>query len=105
MVSITSIDQLDATPHAIAFPGKDPKTVRLLLERGESVPAHRHPNSDVVLYLVSGEIELELDDESHRLEAGDIVHFDGAQDISPTAHEDSIALIILSPKSEATDPG
>lgn len=98
MVTITSIDELEGAPHANAFPNKEPKTIRLKLEAGESVPAHRHPGRDIVLYLVSGEIELDLDNAAHPVEAGDIVRFDGAQDISPTAIENSVALIVLSSK-------
>lgn len=100
MVTITSIDQLTGAPHANAFPRKEPKTIRLKLEAGESVPAHSHPGRDIVLYLISGEIELELDDSPHLVEAGDIARFDGALEISPRANENSTALIVLSPKSE-----
>lgn len=105
MATITPIDQLDATPHAVVFPGEEPKTIRLSLTAGESVPSHRHPDREVVLYLIAGGLELELDGACHRLETGDIAHFDGAQDISPTATDDSIAIIILSPKGENPESG
>lgn len=100
MISKTSFDQLEATPHANAFPQKEPKIIRLKLEAGESVATHSHPGRDIVLFLLSGEIELRLDGTPHLVEAGDIVHFDGDQDILPTANEYSIALLVLSSKSD-----
>jgi len=73
----------------------DPKTVRLALDAGESVPPHRHPETDIVFHLLSGTLDLNLGNETHRLTAGDVARFDGEQDISPAAIEDSEALLVL----------
>jgi len=100
MTTIRTLDELDGQPHANVFPDREPKTVRLALDAGESVPAHSHPGRDIVLYLVEGRVELRLGDRTHEVTAGDIVRFEGDQDISPRAIEPSVALIVLAPRSE-----
>ncbi len=97
-VEVTDVDELTETPHAEVFETRDPRTVRLHLDAGESVPAHQHPDSMVVLYVRSGALELGLGDDTYNLEAGDAVRFDGAQDVSPHALEDAEALVVFAPK-------
>lgn len=72
-----------------------PKTVSLELAAGESVPPHQHPEMNIVFHLLSGTLDLELGAESHRLTAGDVARFDGEQEISPVAVDDSEALLVL----------
>jgi quercetin dioxygenase-like cupin family protein len=98
---IRHLDDLDAEPHANPFPNTEPKTVRLALDEGDSVPAHSHPGRDIVFYLVEGEVELTLGDETHHVTAGDVARFDGDQDIAPTALADSTALIVLAANEDA----
>lgn len=100
MTTIHTLDELDGQPHANVFPDREPKTVRLSLDADESVPAHSHPGRDIVLYLVEGEVELQLGDRTHDLTAGEIARFEGEQEISPRAVEPSVALIVLAPRSE-----
>jgi len=97
---IRDLDALDGEPHANPFPDTEPKTVRLRLDEGESVPAHTHPGRRIVLYLVDGEIELALGEDTHRVTAGDVARFDGDQEIEPRAIQDSTALIVLASRSE-----
>ena len=104
MVTIESIEQLEGTPHANVFPTDEPKTIRLTLSEGEQVEPHDHPDREIILYLISGELELRLGEDSYRVNKGDVVHFDGAQDISPSANKDSTALLVLAPKSEEPTP-
>jgi quercetin dioxygenase-like cupin family protein len=92
---IRNLDNLEAEPHANPFPDTEPKTVRLTLDEGDSVPAHSHPGRDIIFYLIEGEIELTLGDETYQVTAGDVARFDGDQDIAPEALADSTALIIL----------
>lgn len=72
-----------------------PRTVHLTLSADESVPPHRHPETGVVFYLRSGTLDLRLDEETHRLTAGELVRFDGSREIAPTAVEASEALVFL----------
>jgi uncharacterized protein (DUF2249 family) len=94
-----SLDDLDDEPHADVFPGKTPKTVRLSLATGECVPAHDHPDRTVLFHLLSGKMDLQLDGETHRVEAGDVVRFGGESEVQPTAVDPSTALIVLAPRT------
>lgn len=99
MTRIEHLPGLDAAPHANVFPEHEPKTVKLALDAGERVPEHDHPNREIVLYLIDGALRLALDGEPHALEAGDVVRFDGDQDISPVAEVPSTALLVLARRS------
>jgi len=100
MTTIRTLSELEGQPHANVFPDAEPKTIRLTLPEGESVPAHDHPDREIVLYLVEGAVELQLGDETHDLTAGDVARFDGDQEISPRAVRDSTALIVLATRSD-----
>lgn len=100
MPEFCSLDDLDATPHARPFPGEEPTVVRLSLAAGERVPPHRHPDRQVVCHVLTGEVELDLGEEAYDLSAGDLARFDGDQDISPRALEDSEALLVLAHRVE-----
>ena len=100
MTQITALEDVAATPHASPFPDGEPNVVRLALDAGEGVAPHRHPERRIVCYLLSGRMRLELDDESHELVSGDVTRFDGDQDISPQAIEDSEALLVLARRAD-----
>jgi quercetin dioxygenase-like cupin family protein len=100
MTTIHTLDDLDGQPHANVFPDDEPKTIRLTLDEGEGVPAHDHPDREIVFYLVDGAVSLELGEETHEMTAGDVARFDGNQQIAPTALEASTALIVLAPRSD-----
>lgn len=95
MTDIETLERLEETPHENVFPGSEPKTIRLALSDGESVPPHTHPDRDIVFYLLEGSVELTLGETTHELSAGQIARFEGEQEISPEATEDSVALIVL----------
>jgi len=95
MVETASLEDLTETPREVAFPGEEPRTIRLTLDAGEEVPAHRHPDREIVVYAVSGRLDVRVDGESNVLEAGELLRFDGRQEVSPTAEEDSTALLVL----------
>jgi quercetin dioxygenase-like cupin family protein len=90
-VSLSTLDGDGRTP---VFEG-DPRTVRLALAAGESVPPHRHPGQQILFSVHEGEFDLDLGSETLSLSAGEIARFDGAQDISPTAVTDAVALVVL----------
>lgn len=95
MPTVTSLDDLDAAPHATMFDGAEPRTIRLSLDAGESVDEHSHPGRSIVIYVIDGAIDLSLDGDVYDLEAGDAIQFDGDQQVSPEAREDSTALVVL----------
>jgi quercetin dioxygenase-like cupin family protein len=92
------LDELDGAPHAVVFEHDAPRTIRLTLESDQQLPAHRHPDTDIVCHLVEGELDLALDGESHRLGAGDLLRFSGDREIAPTAIEDSVAVLVFAPQ-------
>jgi len=100
MPELTDLATLSETPHAEVFDRREPRTVRLQLDAGESVPPHTHPGTDVVLHLLSGHLEVTLDDETYDVEAGELLQFGGNSEASPRAVEDSTAVIVLAPAVE-----
>ena len=100
MTDTVALDDLTETPREVAFPGAEPRTVRLSLDAGEEVPAHRHPEREIVVHLVSGRLDVRIDGESNRLEPGDLLRFDGRKEVSPRAEEDSTALLVLARRAD-----
>jgi quercetin dioxygenase-like cupin family protein len=100
-VERANLPSLDGEPHANAFPTSEPKTIRLTLDAGERVDPHTHPGRDIVLYVVNGAIDLELDGDAHALSMGDVARFDGEREISPVAQEPSTALVVLTRRAES----
>ncbi|MFC7139126.1 cupin domain-containing protein [Halosimplex aquaticum] len=88
------LPDLEGDGRGVLFEG-EPKTVRLALDAGDRVPPHQHPDRDIVCYVVDGELEMTLGDETVDLVSGDAARFSGDQDISPEAREDSVALLVL----------
>lgn len=99
MTTVRTLSALDGEPHARVFPDAEPKTIRLTLAADEEIPAHTHPDREIVLYLVSGKLALRVGDEVDTLEAGDVARFDGERVVSPRAIEASTALLVLAPRA------
>lgn len=99
MVETTRLDALTGSPHATVF-AEEPRTIRLTLEAGESVPEHRHPEATPLIHVVEGELDVAVDGETHALTAGELLRFDGRKSVSPTAREDSVAVVVLAPRDE-----
>lgn len=97
MVDITAIDDLEETPHAEVFERREPRTVRLQLAADQRIPRHQHPGTNIVLYLLEGQLELTLDDEEYSLSTGDLIRFSGDCEISPYAIEESKAVLVFAP--------
>ena len=94
---LVCLSELDRRPHAVVFEHDAPRTIRLTLDAGQQLPAHHHPSTNIVLHLLDGELDLALDGESYALTAGDLIRFSGEHEISPTAVEDSVALLVFAP--------
>ena len=96
-VERASVPDLEGEPHAEVF-AEGPRTVRLRLDAGESVAEHRHPGTDVLLYVVDGRLDVAVGGESHALVSGDTIRFDGDRAVSPRAEKPTTALVVLSPR-------
>jgi len=99
-VETAALDDLTERPHEVVFEGAEPRVVRLALDADETVPAHTHPEREVVVYLISGRLDVRVDGESNVLEPRDLLRFDGRQEVSPSAESDSTALLVLAPRSD-----
>lgn len=99
MTTVRRLADVEGQPHANLFPDAEPKTIRLTLSEDEEVAPHSHPDREIVFYLVDGAIELRFGEETHDLTTGDIVRFDGDQEVAPRAIEDSTALIVLAKRT------
>ena len=97
MSDVVPVLDLEGEPHAEVF-ADGPRTVRLRLGTDESVPPHRHPGNDVLLYVLEGRFELSIDEASHELVTGDAVRFDGDREVSPRAEEPTTALVVFAPR-------
>lgn len=93
----TTIDELEKTPHAEVFEERKPRAVRLQLNADERVPAHTHPRTNIVLYLLSGHLDLSLDGKTYHLRGGDAMRFSGEREIEPHAVDRSTALVVFAP--------
>lgn len=89
-----ALDGVEGDGRTPLFEG-DPRTVHVALDQGESIPAHQHPGTDILFQVLDGTVDLTLDEESLRLDAGEMARFDGDQDISPAAVTDTEALVVL----------
>lgn len=96
---LTALDDLEAEPHARLFEN-EPTTIRLSLAAGEEIAPHQHPDRQIVFHLLEGALTATVGDEEYDLEPGDVARFDGDQDISPRAREDSTALLVLAPRTD-----
>lgn len=103
MPEITALKELTKTPHAEVFDRQEPRTVRLQLDAGEQMPPHTHPGTDIVLYLVSGHLELWLDDDCHEMTPEQLARFSGEREISPHALEPSTAIVVFAPAVDTNE--
>ena len=97
MADVVSLSDLESVPHATVFEEPPARTVRLELAADQRVPAHSHPDTVIVLHLVSGQLELRLDEDHLELAAGDIVRFSGNREIAPRAITDAAAVLVFCP--------
>lgn len=93
----STISALSEKPHAEVFETRQPRTVRLELDEGEHIPAHTHPGTNIVLHLLSGHLDVSLDDEHYDVQAGELLRFSGEREIEPAAVEESTAIIVFAP--------
>ena len=73
--------------------------VEFRLESGATLPRHSHPHEQTG-YLVSGQMELTIGDEVHKMVAGDSWCIPGEVEHNAVAHADSVAIEVFSPVRE-----
>jgi len=97
MPDVQTLADLSGEPHATVF-ADAPRTVRLSLAAGESLPEHDHPGVDVLLVGLEGHLTVEIDGEPYDVRENDVLRVAGERRIEPRAREDSTALVILAPR-------
>lgn len=93
-----TLEDLEGSSRLRVFDG-EPQTIKLALDAGERIPPHRHPDRQIVLHLLEGRLRLTVGNDDHEVEAGELVRFDGNQDISPEALEESTAVLVLAKRT------
>jgi len=97
MVTRRTLADLDGDErHATVF--DDPRTVRLALSAGESVPPHSHPEAVVLLHVLDGSLDATIGGDPYAFRAGELVRFDGFEEIALTATVDTTAIVVLTPR-------
>ncbi len=70
----------------------------LNLKPGQALPVHKHENASLVMHVLSGSGEIQINDEVEKLVKGSVVSAKGEDDFSiPTVNEDMSIFIIISP--------
>ncbi len=82
----------------IVFADENTLAFILNLKAGQSLPAHKHENSTVVLLVLSGSGEIRINDEDERVEVNSVVQAKGEDDFSiPVVTEDMSLFVTISP--------
>lgn len=55
--------------------GGDYYTFEVVTPPGVGVPPHVHQHEDEIIYILEGEFEFQIGDQTHQVEAGALVHF------------------------------
>lgn len=70
--------------------------VHMKLEEGQTIAPHDHPKQDIFFTVVSGKLEVYLDEEeTHIMEPKKVLNFKGERRISAKAIEDSDIFVYL----------
>lgn len=80
------------------FDGLNTKTFLLNFTPGQSLPAHRHPGSDVILVVIEGEGTCHVDETTHILKTHEAMncHPDESLSIENKASENLSVMVTLS---------
>lgn len=101
MAEVTALSALESVTKAEVFETPRPRTVRLQLNADQQIPPHRHPGTNIVLYLIEGRVALGLDEDEFELAAGELVRFSGNQDTSPTAIDPATAILVFASQPDS----
>lgn len=79
--------------------GEKMTVVMLNLAKGATVAQHQHPHEQVI-YVLSGKIKFQSNDEKRVLNSGDVVHLPANVPHGGIAVEDTVTLEVFSPPRE-----
>ena len=98
-VEAATLADLEDATRVRLFEG-EPRAVRLALAAGETIPSHSHPERQIVCHVLEGHLEITLSGTEHGVEAGQLLRFDGEEEIALEALEDSVAVLVLAPRAD-----
>lgn len=75
-----SNDSEQPTP-TVVLKGDFGRVIHISFEAGQQVPTHKHPNSDVIVQVLAGELEHTLNSNTTILKANDLAHFSGDNEV------------------------
>ena len=75
-----SSDSEKPTP-TVVVKGDFGRVIHISFEAGQQVPAHKHPNNDVIVQVLSGELEHTMNSNTTTLKANDLAHFFGDNEV------------------------
>lgn len=72
----------------------------LNLKTGQEIPPHKHENSDLILYVVTGQGELTVDGKSQEIISGDVVYCEGKEEFSlrNNSNDNLSCFVVLAPR-------
>ena len=76
------------------FKSEQLEVMRLVLQAGKSLPPHSVPG-EITIHCIEGRIDITLDSQSHRLDAGEMLFLARSQSHGVRALEDSSALVTI----------
>lgn len=72
----------------------------LNMQPGQEIPPHKHENSDLILYVVSGGGELNVDDKIQNITTGDVIYCIGEETFSLKNNTSTnfTAFVVIAPR-------
>jgi quercetin dioxygenase-like cupin family protein len=67
---------------------------------GQEVPAHKHENSDLVVYVIEGAGEVTSDGEVQKIALGDVIYFTGEElfSMKNDKNENLSCFVVITPR-------
>ncbi|HYE81907.1 MAG TPA: cupin domain-containing protein [Clostridia bacterium] len=82
----------------VLFATDDVLSFVLNMKRGHVLPVHKHENTSLVMIVLSGSGEIQINNEVERLTKGSVVYAKGEDDFSiPSVSEDMTIYVTISP--------
>jgi len=85
----------DKPSPSIVLKGDFGRVIHISFEAGQQVPAHKHPNSDVIVQVLAGELEHTMNTTTTLLSEKQIVHFSGDNEVGLRNPSDVPAEILV----------
>ena len=82
----------------VLYATKDVLCFILNMKRGHVLPVHRHENTSLVMIVLSGSGQIQINEETEKLTKGSVVYAKGEDEFSiPSVSEDMTIYVTISP--------